>query len=48
MTDANVTLSESAARRIKALSQDEGRPLMLRVAVAGGGMVHQIELVLEA
>ena len=37
MTDANVTLSETAARRIKTLSKDEGRPLMLRVAVAGGG-----------
>jgi iron-sulfur cluster assembly accessory protein len=37
MTVANVTLSETAARRIKALSKDEGRPLMLRVAVAGGG-----------
>jgi iron-sulfur cluster assembly accessory protein len=37
MTDANVTLSETAARRIKILSRDEGRPLMLRVAVAAGG-----------
>ena len=37
MTDLAVTLSETAARRIKALAQTEGRPLMLRVGVAGGG-----------
>jgi iron-sulfur cluster insertion protein len=32
-----VTLSNAAAKRLKALSQDEGRPVMLRVAVDGGG-----------
>ncbi len=32
-----VTLSNAAASRLKALSQDEGRPVMLRVAVDGGG-----------
>ena len=32
-----VTLSEAAARRIQAISAREGRPLMLRVAVEGGG-----------
>jgi iron-sulfur cluster assembly accessory protein len=32
-----VTLSESAAKRLKTLSRDEGRPVMLRVAVDGGG-----------
>ena len=32
-----VTLSETAALRIRALSDAEGRPLMLRVAVEGGG-----------
>lgn len=32
-----VTLSDPAARRIAALSAEEGRPLMLRVAVDGGG-----------
>ena len=32
-----VTLSESAAKRIQAISQREGRPMMLRVAVEGGG-----------
>ena len=37
MTDPAITLSESAARRIKHLAQDEGRPLMLRVAVEAGG-----------
>jgi len=37
MTEPSVTLSESAARRIRSLSADEGRPVMLRVAVNGGG-----------
>ena len=37
MTQAPVTLSSSAARRLKAISAQEGRPLMLRVAVEGGG-----------
>ena len=37
MTDPAITLSESAAHRIKALGQEEGRALMLRVAVNGGG-----------
>ena len=37
MSEAGVTLSESAARRISALSAAEGRPIMLRVAVEGGG-----------
>lgn len=32
-----VVLAESAARRLAALSAAEGRPLMLRVAVEGGG-----------
>lgn len=32
-----VTLAESAARRLAALSAAEGRELMLRVAVDGGG-----------
>ena len=34
---APVTLSETAASRIAALGQAEGRPLKLRVAVDGGG-----------
>ena len=32
-----VTLSPAAARRLKAIAEREGRPLMLRVAVDGGG-----------
>jgi iron-sulfur cluster assembly accessory protein len=43
-----VTLSESAARRIQAISQREGRPMMLRVAVEGGGcsgFQYQFDLV---
>ncbi|MBS0297708.1 MAG: iron-sulfur cluster insertion protein ErpA [Proteobacteria bacterium] len=37
MSRPAVTLSEAAAQRIAALSQAEGRPLKLRVAVDGGG-----------
>lgn len=37
MTQTDLTLSENAARRIKAIASSEGRPLMLRVAVDGGG-----------
>jgi iron-sulfur cluster insertion protein len=37
MTIHDVTLSASAARRIRDLGQTEGRPVMLRVAVDGGG-----------
>ena len=37
MTQLDLTLSENAARRIKAIAASEGRPLMLRVAVDGGG-----------
>ena len=43
-----VTLSESAAKRIQAISQHEGRPMMLRVAVEGGGcsgFQYQFDLV---
>ena len=46
-----VTLSETAARRIRALSDAEGRPLMLRVAVEGGGcsgFQYQFDLVDQA
>lgn len=37
MTASPVTLSSSAAARIRAIGEAEGRPLMLRVAVDGGG-----------
>lgn len=37
MTDQPLTLSESAARRLRAISAQEGHPVMLRVAVDGGG-----------
>jgi iron-sulfur cluster assembly accessory protein len=37
MSQPDVSLSEAAARRIRAIARDEGRPLMLRVAVAAGG-----------
>lgn len=37
-TDNALTLSESAARRIKVLAEMEGNPnLMLRIQVSGGG-----------
>ena len=47
MTEA-VTLSPAAAERIKALGQSEGRPVMLRVAIDGGGcsgFQYQFDLV---
>jgi iron-sulfur cluster assembly accessory protein len=48
---APVTLSQSAAERIRAIAEREGRPLMLRVAVEGGGcsgFQYQFDLVDEA
>lgn len=37
MTEPDVTLSAAAAERLNAIARNEGRPLMLRVAVDGGG-----------
>jgi len=37
MAQPELTLSPAAARRILAIGQSEGRPVMLRVAVDGGG-----------
>lgn len=47
----DVSLSSAAAARLKAIGQTEGRPLMLRVAVEGGGcsgFQYQFDLVEEA
>jgi len=48
MTETFVTLSDTAAQRLNALSASEGRPVMLRVAVEGGGcsgFQYQLDLV---
>jgi iron-sulfur cluster assembly accessory protein len=48
MTSPDLTLSASAAQRIHAIGQTEGRTLMLRVAVEGGGcsgFQYQFDLV---
>lgn len=37
MTNAPITLSDAAARRLAVLSEVEGHPVLLRVAVDGGG-----------
>jgi len=37
MTSTDVTLSPSAAERIRAIGEAQGRAMMLRVAVDGGG-----------
>jgi iron-sulfur cluster insertion protein len=51
MTSSELSLSPSAAQRIRAIGKAEGRPLMLRVAVEGGGcsgFQYQFDLVEDA
>jgi len=51
MTSSELTLSPAAAQRIHAIGKAEGRPVMLRVAVEGGGcsgFQYQFDLVEEA
>jgi iron-sulfur cluster assembly accessory protein len=48
MTTSQITLSPAAAQRIRAIGQAEGREVMLRVAVEGGGcsgFQYQFDLV---
>jgi iron-sulfur cluster insertion protein len=48
MTTSELTLSPAAARRIRAIGETEGRAVMLRVAVEGGGcsgFQYQFDLV---
>jgi iron-sulfur cluster insertion protein len=51
MTDPDITLSPAAADRLKAIARREGRAVMLRVAVDGGGcsgFQYRFDLVSEA
>lgn len=50
-TPQGISLSESAAKRLAQLSEQDGQPVMLRVAVEGGGcsgFQYQMELVHSA
>jgi iron-sulfur cluster insertion protein len=51
MTTTELTLSPAAAQRIRSIAAKEGRDVMLRVAVEGGGcsgFQYQFDLVDEA
>ena len=51
MTSTELTLTPAAAQRLHAIGQAEGHPVMLRVAVEGGGcsgFQYQFDLVREA
>ena len=51
MTTTEISLSPAAAQRIRAIGEAEGRDVMLRVAVEGGGcsgFQYQFDLVDEA
>jgi iron-sulfur cluster assembly accessory protein len=51
MANAPITLSDAAAARLASISAAEGRPVMLRVAVDGGGcsgFQYRLDLVHEA
>src|ERR1700750_254738 len=51
MASVDLTLSPAAAQRIRAIGDAEGKPLMLRVAVEGGGcsgFQYQFDLVAAA
>ncbi len=51
MTPPDLTLSPAAARRLSVISKAEGTPMMLRVAVDGGGcsgFQYRFDLVTQA
>ena len=51
MTTTELSLSSAAAQRLQALGHSEGKPIMLRIAVEGGGcsgFQYQLDLVDEA
>ena len=51
MTQTEITLSPAAAQRIHAIGASQGKPVMLRVAVEGGGcsgFQYQFDLVDKA
>jgi Iron-sulfur cluster assembly accessory protein len=51
MTTTELTLSLAAAKRLREIGEAEGKPIMLRVAVEGGGcsgFQYQLDLVDEA